>query len=59
VFFEQGDYALYRDLLAERCRKVSVACRGYGLMPNQVHLILVPATADANRPTAAVAAWRW
>ena len=23
VFFEQGDYALYRDLLAERCRKAS------------------------------------
>jgi putative transposase len=24
VFFE--DYALYRDLLADRCRKASVAC---------------------------------
>jgi len=46
VFFEQEDYALYRDLLAERCRKASVACRGYCLMPNHVHLILVPATAD-------------
>ena len=23
VFFEDGDYALYRDLLAERCRKAS------------------------------------
>ena len=29
-----------------RCRKASVACRGYCLMPNHVHLILVPATAD-------------
>ena len=46
VFFEEGDYALYRDLPAERCRKASVACRGYCLMPNHVHLILVPATAD-------------
>ena len=46
VFFEQGDYALYRDLLAERCRKASVGCRGYCLMPNHMHLILVPATAD-------------
>jgi len=27
VFFEEGDYALYRDLLAERCRRASVACR--------------------------------
>ena len=46
VFFEDGDYALYRDLLAERCRKASVACWAYCLMPNHVHLILVPATAD-------------
>ena len=46
VFFEDGDYALYRDLLAERCRKASVACWAYCLMPNHVHLILVPSTAD-------------
>ena len=24
IFFEPSDYALYRDLLAERCRKASV-----------------------------------
>jgi putative transposase len=41
-----GDYVLYRDRLAERCRKASVACWAYCLMPNHVHLILVPATAD-------------
>ena len=46
IFFEDGDDALYRDLLAERCRKASVACWSYCLMPNHVHLILVPATAD-------------
>ena len=46
VFFEDGDYALYRDLLAERCRKASVACWAYCLMPNHVHLILVPSTAN-------------
>jgi hypothetical protein len=46
VSFEDGDYALYRDLLAERCRQAPVACRDYCLMPNHVHLILVPATAD-------------
>jgi len=46
VFFEDGDYALYRDLLAERCRKASVACWAYCLMPNHVQLILVPSTAD-------------
>jgi putative transposase len=47
IFFEDGDYALYRDLLAERCRKAGVACWAYCLMPNHVHLILVPATAEA------------
>jgi putative transposase len=26
IFFEPADYALYRDLLAERCRKASVEC---------------------------------
>jgi putative transposase len=46
VFFEQSDYALYRDLLAERCRKASVACWAYCLMPNHMHLVLVPETAD-------------
>jgi len=44
IFFEDGDYALYRDLLAERCRKAGVAVWAYCLMPNHVHLILVPAT---------------
>jgi putative transposase len=29
VFFEDADYALCRDLLAERCREASVACRAY------------------------------
>ncbi len=47
IFFEDGDYALYRDLLAERCRQAGVVVWGYCLMPNHVHLILVPATADA------------
>ncbi|QCI67846.1 transposase [Phreatobacter stygius] len=42
VFFEPDDYALYRDLLAQACRKADVAVWGYCLMPNHVHLILVP-----------------
>jgi len=46
IFFEDGDYALYRDLLAERCRKAGVAVWAYCLMPNHVHLILVPTTAN-------------
>jgi putative transposase len=46
VFLEEGDYALYRDLLAERCRANGVRCLAYCLMPNHVHLILVPSTIE-------------
>ena len=45
---EDGDYALYRDLLAERCRQAGVAVWAYCLMPSHVHLILAPSTADAG-----------
>jgi putative transposase len=47
IFFEQSDYALYRDLLAERCRTAAVEVWAYCLMPNHVHLVLTPRTADA------------
>ncbi len=47
LFAEPGDYALYRNLLAERCRANGVACWAYCLMPNHVQLVLVPADADA------------
>jgi REP-associated tyrosine transposase len=47
LFTEPGDYALYRDLIAERCRANRVACWGYCLMPNHVHLVLAPGDADA------------
>jgi putative transposase len=47
VFFEDGDYELYRHLLAERCRKSGVEVWAYCLMPNHVHLILVPGEEDA------------
>ena len=42
IFFEAGDYALYRDWLAQSCRRFGVACWAYCLMPNHVHLILTP-----------------
>jgi REP-associated tyrosine transposase len=45
VFFAPSDYALYRDLLAEHCRKASVEVWAYCLMPNHVHLVLAPQTA--------------
>ena len=49
TFFADGDYALYRDLLAEACRAADVAVWAWVLMPNHVHLILVPADADGLR----------
>src|SRR6202049_2623426 len=46
IFFEPADYALYRDLLAERCRKASLEVWAYCLMPNHVHLVLTPTTSE-------------
>ena len=42
IFFEPEDYRLYKDWLAESCRRFGVACWAYCLMPNHVHLILTP-----------------
>jgi putative transposase len=42
LFLGPEDYALYRDLIAERCRANGVTCWAYTLMPNHVHLILTP-----------------
>src|SRR5450631_3461108 len=49
TFFGDQDYALYRDLLAEHCRKADVEVWAWCLMPNHVHLILVPSDADGLR----------
>jgi putative transposase len=43
IFFNDEDYALYRDWLAESCAKFGVEVWAYCLMPNHVHLILTPA----------------
>ena len=43
TFFVAADYARYRDLLAEWCRTCEVAVWAWCLMPNHVHLLLVPA----------------
>ncbi|WP_245561714.1 transposase [Lamprocystis purpurea] len=39
---EDDDYALYKDWLAVSCRKNGVEVWSYCLMPNHVHLIVVP-----------------
>ncbi len=49
VFFENGDYRTYRALLGEWCQKAGTEVWAYCLMPNHVHLILVPKTADGLR----------
>lgn len=42
VFFSDEDYEAYRRLVAEHCAMVGVEIWSYCLMPNHVHLILVP-----------------
>jgi putative transposase len=46
LFAQKGDYALYRDLMAERCAANGVACWAYCFMPDHVHLILTPTRED-------------
>ena len=46
TFFCDEDYQAYLDLMAERCGHWGVEVWAYCLMPNHVHLIAVPATAD-------------
>jgi putative transposase len=43
---EPSDFALYRDLLAERLKLHGVVGSAYCLMPNHVHLLLTPTRPD-------------
>ncbi|MFZ5725789.1 MAG: transposase [Pseudomonadota bacterium] len=47
TFFEEGDYALYLDLLADAAVRHGVAIWSYCLMPNHVHIVAVPRDEDA------------
>ena len=49
VFFSDDDYRTYRALLADGCRAAGVEVWAYCLMPNHVHLILVPSSQDGLR----------
>jgi putative transposase len=49
TFFSAADYRAYRALLAEHCADAGVAVWAYCLMPNHVHLILVPSDEDGLR----------
>ncbi len=46
TFFNDDDYRAYKALVAKSCAAASVAVWAYCLMPNHVHLILVPASPD-------------
>ena len=49
VFFGDDDYRAYLALLIEHTRAAGVATWAWCLMPNHVHLMLVPATSGALR----------
>ncbi len=51
VFFEDGDYALYLDLLRAAAAQAKVFVWAYCLMPNHVHIIAVPSDEDGLRRT--------
>jgi putative transposase len=59
TFFEDGDYALYRDLLAQAAEKAGAEVWCYCLMPNHVHVIVVPSDEDGLRRTFADAHRRY
>ena len=49
VFVREGDRETYLELLAQGCAKAETQLWAYCLMPNHVHLILVPSTEDGLR----------
>ena len=59
TFFEDGDFELYRDLLAEGARRADASVWAYCLMPNHVHVIVVPSDHDGLRATFAYAHRRY
>jgi putative transposase len=46
TFFDEEDYQAYLELMSEWCSRYGVESWGYCLMPNHVHLTLVPETKD-------------
>lgn len=59
TFFEDGDYALYRDLLAQAADRAGAEIWAYCLMPNHVHIIIAPSDEDGLRRTFADAHRRY
>jgi len=49
TFFDDDDYRFYLDRLGEHCRAAEVGVWAWVLMPNHVHLVLVPSDGDGLR----------
>ena len=49
TFFCTDDYTAYRRLIADACRACGAQVWAYCLMPNHVHLVLVPESEDGLR----------
>ena len=59
TFFSDADYHVYREQLASSCAMAGVSVWAWCLMPNHVHLILVPETVDGLRAALADAHRRY
>jgi putative transposase len=55
TFFSDADYGLYLGLLRHWCAKARTSVWAWCLMPNHVHLVLVPASEDGLRAALAPA----
>lgn len=49
VFFEEGDHGRYLGMVAEAARACGTAIWAYCLMPNHVHMVVVPRDGDGLR----------
>ncbi|MFQ5661286.1 MAG: transposase [Gammaproteobacteria bacterium] len=49
VFFSNEDYAAYLDYLTAALKKSQLQVWAYCLMPNHVHLVIVPETGESLR----------
>lgn len=49
VFFQDSDYRYYKHLISQACEHAQCQVWAYCLMPNHVHLVVVPETEDGLR----------
>src|SRR5690349_7717913 len=47
TFFRESDYQTYIDIMSQSCKATDVKIWAYALMPNHVHMIAVPGSAEA------------